>query len=387
MLKYRMALIGVAVLALWPSAVAADDLAWELWLPIPGVLDIDGPRSDGMFVVVGSAELWLLDPSGQTTPFARGPGGYQEDRGRETYLAMSPAMEVDGADCGWVADETYLLRLHTPFGVNRVNADGTESGSFVNTPGVQYLTAITFDTEGTFKHRMLVLGIAGTRSLVFAIDCNGRVEVVARNLPALEGQMAVAPASFGAFAGNLIIPDETGRILAVAPDGKLAVVMAAPPAGVDRRIGALSFVPEGFTERGGDMYHADQKTPGSAVVGTDTMLRIQGEQLIAAGVRDGDLLATAEIGGALLDVRCADSCTVTKLIGNGKSHAEGHFAFALNPPAVPPPSPAPPTVSSPLLAQPVMDLLGMWGLPAGVFVLLVAFLGAVALQAMRQRAP
>src|SRR5438045_5247138 len=305
MLKYHLArnlvALAVAGLGLWRSAVAAAGLAWELWVPVPGALDVDGPRSDGKCVVMGSGALWLLDRSGEKSEFARGPGGYHEDAGREAYLALSPAMHVDSGGCDWAPDETYILREHTPFGVNRVSADGTESGSFANTPGVQLLTAITFDGTGSFMNRMLVLGIAGTKSLVFAIDCNGGVQVIARGLPALEGQMAVAPAGFGAFAGNLIIPDETGRILAVASDGTLKVLMAKPPAGVDPRIGAVGFVPVGFAGRGGDMYHADQKTPASAVVGTDTVLRIKGDQLIAAGVQEGDLLAAAEIGGALLD--------------------------------------------------------------------------------------
>ena len=160
--------------------------------------------------------------------------------------------------------------------------------------------------------------------------------------------------------------------------------MAKPPAGVDPRIGAVGFVPAGFAGRGGDMYHADQKTPVSAVVGTDTVLRIKGDQLIAAGVQEGDLLAAAEIGGALLDVRCPDTCSVTRLIGNGKAHSEGHFAFALN---ASPPLPAPANVSAPLIPPAVMDFAGTWGIPGSVFVLLVAFLALVAVQATRQRAP
>ena len=163
--------------------------------------------------------------------------------------------------------------------------------------------------------------------------------------------------------------------------------MAKPPAGVDPRIGAVGFVPAGFAGRGGDMYHADQKTPVSAVVGTDTVLRIKGDQLIAAGVQEGDLLAAAEIGGALLDVRCADTCSVTRLIGNGKAHSEGHFAFALKTLPASPPPPAPANVSAPLIPPAVMDFAGTWGIPGSVFVLLVAFLALVAVQATRQRAP
>jgi hypothetical protein len=388
-LKYRLArnLIALATagLALWPAAVAAEDIAWEFWVPVTGAVDIDGPRSDGKFIVAGSAQLYLLDPSGQLTQFSEGPGGYHEDAGWETYLALSPGAHVDDPACDWAPDETFILRMHAPFGVNRISADGTESGSFANTPGVRILTALTFDTGGAFDNRMLVLGIAGTKSVVFGVDCNGGVKVITDKLPALEGQMAVAPQGFGSFGGELIIPDETGRVYAVTPNGKITVILSKLPAGVDKTIGALGFVPSGFTERGGDMYHADHKTPGSTVVGTDTILRIKGDQLIQAGVQDGDLLATAEIGGALIDVRCADdTCTATRLTAADKAHTEGHFAFALTaPPATPPPGN--PEPAGPIVPRAVIDFGGMWGIPTAVLLLLVAFLALVAVQAIRRR--
>jgi hypothetical protein len=387
MLKYRLAALAAAGMALWPAAVSAEDIAWEFWVPVPGAVDIDGPRSDGKFIVAGSAQLYLLDPSGNLTPFATGPGGYHEDAGWETYLALSSGLHVDSANCDWAPDETYILRMHGPFGVNRVNADGTESGSFANTPGVRILTGITFDTGGAFSNRLLVLGIAGTKSVIFSIDCNGGVQVIPTRgkLPSLEGQMAVAPQGFGSFGGELIIPDETGRILAVAPNGNVSVVLDKPPAGVDKTIGALGFVPAGFSERGGDMYHADHKTPGSTVVGTDTILRIKGDAL-KSSLQDGDLLATAEIGGALIDVRCADTCTATRLTAPDKAHTEGHFAFALNAPSSQSPPPATARVNGPLLPRAVMDFVGTWGIPTGVFILLVAFLAVVAVQTIRQRA-
>jgi hypothetical protein len=390
LLKYRrarkLAFLAAAGLALWPSLASAEDIAWEFWVPVPGAVDIDGPRTDGKFIVAGAAALWLLDPSGEKTEFARGPGGYHEDAGAETYIAMSRAMHLDSAGCDWTADETYILRMHGPFGVNRVSADGSESGSFANTPGVRILTGINFDTEGTFGNRLLVLGIRpNNRSVVFAVDCNGKTAVIAEGLPSLEGQIAVAPEGFGSFAGDLIIPDETGRILAVTPDGKLKVLLARPPAGVDKTIGALGFVPGGFTDRGGDMYHADHKTPGSTIPGTDSILRMKGDQLFNAGVRDGDLLATAEVGGALIDVRCAETCTATRLSVADKAHTEGHFPFALNAPLAPSPTPAAAKAGGPILPQGVLDLVGMWGLPAGVFLLLVAFLAVVAVQAVRRR--
>src|SRR4029077_6804838 len=78
-----IALSAAVYLALVPATALAAGTAWEPWRPIKGVLDIDGPRSDGSMIVAGSAALYLLGTDGTVTPFARGPGGYHEDPGQE----------------------------------------------------------------------------------------------------------------------------------------------------------------------------------------------------------------------------------------------------------------------------------------------------------------
>jgi len=392
MLKYslgRRMVAGVAVaVAFVPTAATAADATWEAWLPIPGVVDLDGPRSDGAFVVAGSAALYLVDAAGNAQPFARGPGGYHEDAGKQAYIALSPGGHVAASNCDFAPDDTYVLRLHTPLGVNRVNAEGTESGSFVNIDNVSTLTGIAFDGTGAFDHRLLVMGRSGGNTDVFAIDCNGVGQFIARGLPALEGQMSVAPPGFGAFGGNLIIPDETGRILALAPNGSLRVILSRPlPAGVNVTLGGVGFVPDGFADRGGFVYHADHRTPGSAFPGSDTLLRLSSDVLAAAGVQDGDLLAASEDGGALISVHCETSCrTVRVLAGDGKAHVEGHIAFSVN---AAPPNPTPaagPALKQPLVPVAVVDYVGQWGIPTFVFLLLLGVVGALAVQAFRHRA-
>src|SRR4029077_12202083 len=156
------------------------------------------------------------------TDFARGPGGYHEDKGAEAYLAISPGGHVSSAECDFARDDTFVLRMHVPLGVNRVSAAGDESGPFANLTGVSALTGIAFDTVGAFDHRLLVLGLRGTKGTVFAIDCNGGVQVITSSLPTLEGGMAVAPNGFGSFGGDLIVPDEiAGRIYAVGSGGRI----------------------------------------------------------------------------------------------------------------------------------------------------------------------
>jgi len=134
-----------------------------------------------------------MDPAGQVTPFARGPGGYHEDKGAEAYLANSPGGTVSAAGCSFARDETFVLRLHVPIGVNRVSASGDESGSFANLQGVTTLNGIAFDTSGAFDDRLLVTGPARGKTVIFAIDCNGAVTIITRSAPRLVAGPGQAP--------------------------------------------------------------------------------------------------------------------------------------------------------------------------------------------------
>ena len=176
MLKYLTGIV-VAVLALWPSAVSAAP-AWEQWQSVAGVFDLAGPRSDGSLLVAGSAALYTLSTDGTLTPFARGAGGYADDPGAEAYLAVSPGLS--GAGCAFAKDETFILRLHAPLGVTRVDATGLHTGSFANldTP---FPNGIAFDTSGLFNHALLVTGSVSGKTEVAAIDCNGQVQVVTQD--------------------------------------------------------------------------------------------------------------------------------------------------------------------------------------------------------------
>src|SRR6266446_10937139 len=155
------AAIAVACLASAPlTATASIDPAWEQWQTVSGVFDLAGPRSDGSLVVAGSASLYLADPAGNVTPFARGPSGYKEDPGAEAYLVVSPAAHVGAAGCNFVRDEIFVLRLHSPLGIERVDAAGENTGNFANVAGVTSLNGIAFDTTGHIDHRLLASGVA-----------------------------------------------------------------------------------------------------------------------------------------------------------------------------------------------------------------------------------
>jgi hypothetical protein len=383
MLKY-LAGVMAAALALWPwSTLAAP--AWEQWQSVPSVFDLGGPRGDGSLVVAGSAALYTLTTDGSVQPFARGPGGYRDDAGTEAYMAVSPGQHVGGANCDFVRDDVFVLRMHTPIGVTRVDKTGEDSGSFTNVdaPG---LNGIAFDTAGAFDHRLLLTGPAGTKTEVMAVDCKGATQVITRTAPQVEGGMDVAPESFGVFAGSLIAPDEnTGLIWAIAPDGSARqVVNTGLQKGSDVGVESVAFVPSGFTSRGGFVYYADRKSPTAQYVGTDHVLRLSSSDLAAAGVQDGDLLAATEGGASTIAVRCDTSCRIIPVITSPTAaHGEGHLVFTLN--AQPSPTPSPRLTPS---ATPVASRSngGVAWLVAIMAAVLAGLTGAfIALAASRRR--
>ena len=392
MLKYPVIRTGAAaavvLLALGPVNAAAAGAAWEQWKSVKGVFDADGPRSDGSLVVAGAGSLYLVDALGNQTDFARGPGGYHEVSTGEQYLAVSHGSAVSAAGCSFTPDETFVLRLRVPQGLIRISASGEDSGSFTNLPAATSLNGLAFDNTGAFDHRLLVTGPLSGKTVVFAVDCNGSVSVITKSAPSVEGGLAVAPATFGAFGGDLIAPDEfSGRIYAIAPDGKATVIVKPSlPTGGDIGVESAGFVPVGFIARGGAAYYADRSTPGNPHPGTDNLLRLTSTDLAAAGVQDGDLLVATEGGATMLAVRCASTCTVIPVVTTPtRAHGEGHIVFTVNPPP-PSPSPNPRPATSPLVQPSIVDFVGTWGIPIGVAVVLLLVIAGFAVRAIRRRA-
>lgn len=353
-MRVPVVIVVAAVLALGPTPVRAAGATWEHWKIVPGVFDVGGPRNYGALVVAGSAALYLVDAAGTVTPFDRGPGGYRDDPGAEAYLTVSPGGHVNAAGCDFARDETFLLRLHVPMGITRVDAPGENTGSFANVTGVTSLNGIAFDTTGAFDNRLLVSGSSKGKTVISAIDCNGAVTVITRSAPVLEGGLVVAPSGFGAFGGALLAPDEySGKIYAIAADGTASVVARpALPTGSDTGVESLGFVPPGFIGRGGEVYYADRATPRNPHPGTDSVLRLSSSALSAAGVQDGDLLVATEGGAAMVAVHCQASCTVLPVISTAStSHGEGHIAFTINQPS-PGTSPSPTSTLHSPIAEP-----------------------------------
>ena len=354
------------------SGVAAAP-AWEQWKSVQGVFDLGGPRADGSLIVAGSAALYTLTPAGDLTPFARGPGGYREDPSAEAYFALSPGQKVASAGCTFGRDDIFILRLHTPIGITRVDKSGEATGSFANL-ALPSLNGIAFDTVGSFDHRLIATGSANGKMQVVAVDCAGATQVITSVAPTLEGGIAVAPTNFGSFGGYLIAPDElSGVIWAISPQGNASkVVDSGLPKGGDIGVESVGFVPPGFG-KGGYLYYSDRKTPGNPHPGTDSVLRMSSADLMGGGVQEGDMLAVTEGGATMIDVRCDPTCHVSVVVGApSAAHGEGHLVFILGNQASPSPS-ARPTLASTATAS----SSGSGGLPLAV-VILVAGVAAAA---------
>ena len=202
-----------------------------------------------------------------------------------------------------------------------------QARQFASLPPGSALSGIAFDATGRFGHRLLVTARRGGGTTVFGIGCDGRPSTVAAGLPPVEGGMAVAPATFGEFGGDLIAPDEaSGLVYAVAPSGKVAILARSGlPAGSDIGVESAGFVPAAAAAT----YLADRFAPGNRHPGDDAILRIPAAALARSGIRAGDLLVATEGGAKTIDVRCAATCAVRYVAaGPAIAHGEGHIVFA-----------------------------------------------------------
>jgi hypothetical protein len=139
--------------------------------------------------------------------------------------------------------------------------------------------------------------------------------------------VAVAPASFGRFGGDLIAPDElSGRLYAIAPGGSVRQLAVSPtPHGQDVGVESEGFLPRRF----GAALVADRLTRRNRHPGDDLILSLSRSALLAGGARSGDLLVVGEGGAATIAVSCgASACHVHRIAdGPPEAHVEGHVVF------------------------------------------------------------
>jgi hypothetical protein len=207
-----------------------------------------------------------------------------------------------------------------------ISQDG-RARRFASLPPGGFPSGIAFDATGRFGHKLLVTTERQGRTTVLAIGCDGRLATVATGAPPMEGGIAVAPATFGRFGGDLIAPDEgRGLVYAVDPSGRVVTLArSGRPAGGDIGVESAGFVPP----RVAAAYLADRFSAHNKHPGDNAILRLAAADLARAGIRTGDLLVATEGGAGTIDVRCAAACTVRYVAaGPAIAHAEGHIVFA-----------------------------------------------------------
>lgn len=303
---------------------------WQRWVPLPGVVDLVGPRPDGTLVAAAAGRLFTVTPDGNVAPFST----YVTDAATQGSIAISPGLDVAaGPTCRFEAGDVFALDAATsPLGVSQVAVDG-RSARFVDLPDAEALTGIAFDTTGRFGNKLLVTGRRGDRSVVFSVDCRGRVVTLTDSAPRMAGGMAVAPQLFGDHGGDLIGVDAvSGDVIFVRFDGTSGVLVASElPAGADVGVSAMGFMPADYLQRGGIAYLVDR---GSA--GPGALWRLGEDVLRGIGVDNNDLVVAAEAGGQTMVVRCRLSCRLLPLGAAPGAQVTGHITVVVGPPVVQP---------------------------------------------------
>lgn len=274
-------------------------------------LDVVAGGPGGSLIMEAGGRLWLVAPSGRIARYAP---AYQSPGGEEAYITLS------WGGC-FGRGTVYALRLAGGRGVVAITRAGRlRRFSSIAAPGL--LDGITFGWG-----KLLVTINHGSTTTVDALDCRGRVQAVTRSAPKVEGGIAVAPSTFGRFAGDLIAPDENGgRVFAVTPGGRsFLVAKSGLPHGGDIGVESEGFVPAGRVRA----ILADRFTPGNRHPGDDVLLQFGAAGLRGSGVQPGDLLVATEGGARTDDIRCSQAACTVRHIADGPSqaHGEGHIAF------------------------------------------------------------
>jgi len=152
-------------------------------------------------------------------PFAREPGGYATAIGPEPYITIAGNERVAGTRCSFRSGMIFALQPGGRPGIIVIGTDG-RARRLASLAATLTPTGITFDSTGHFGHKLVVTARNHASTAVLAIDCAGGVHTITTQAPPTEGGIAVAPASFGRYGGDLIAPNETsGRC---SPSGRTA---------------------------------------------------------------------------------------------------------------------------------------------------------------------
>jgi hypothetical protein len=321
--------IALAAIAVAIPSSASAVAVWKKFQKAGRVNDIQ-VRSDRRLVISSAGRLFLVDRKAKEKFPKRHRHGkiYNfPNPGVEPYIAMAPF-----SACGFRGGDLFAM-LGKPQRIARINPAG-RLFPFLSMPPNLDVSGITFDNVGHFQYRLLVTARdrAAATTDVYAIGCGSVVTRIATGLPRIEGGLAVAPASFGQYAGDLLGADEgNGNVYAVDPSGMLTTI-AIPnaPDGGDIGVESLGVVPPGLGKRSA-AFLSDRKTPGNVAPGNGNIMRAKWRSLQAAGVVAGDVLVATERGAFTFALKppCTPMCSsVLVAIGPANAHVEGHIVFS-----------------------------------------------------------
>jgi hypothetical protein len=137
----------------------------------------------------------------------------------ESYIALARKRRLSAAGCSFRRNDVYALDPAADPGIIRIDRLG-RARRFADLPSGAFLSGIAFDTVGRFGYRLLVTALFGENMTLYALDCRGRSSVILHAGPRVEGGIAVAPRTFGRFAGqsagvrpgDLLVATEGGAI-------------------------------------------------------------------------------------------------------------------------------------------------------------------------------
>ena len=153
-----------------------------------------------------------ITDTGATSLFATLPGNVGECK--ERYLAIAPSSAITA---GFSPNDIFVTEGSV---VYKVRPDGLGVTTFATLTGCGYdHSGITFDHEGSFGYNIMVTCPSGD---IWRVDSTGTPFLVANlglGVADYEGP-AVAPMSFGTYAGQLLVADEdNGVVHAIASGG------------------------------------------------------------------------------------------------------------------------------------------------------------------------
>jgi hypothetical protein len=161
--------------------------------------------------VAARGRLFLLRPvrpgAGRLSRYPAAGKEYAANRKLEPYIAIAgPGQRSAAGGCSFTRDTVYAIESAGKTSVIAV-APGGRVRRLAEIRGVKTLNGIAFDNVRHFGRRLLVVGLtAGGQGALISVDCRGKTRILTLVEPHLEGGLAVAPAAFGAFAGDLLAP-------------------------------------------------------------------------------------------------------------------------------------------------------------------------------------